>query len=298
MRGVVLCLMVSTLVAWSWGCAETSVSCPPGQLLVDGECLPPLEPCEGEVTKQIQMFCWVNGPDPSLPTSVLMSWELTVEPTPIPANETFGARLSAKVLVDESLLNAGLTLNERFDFSRVTFNKAEARIRVRRGAKVAEDVLIRASLPPGGEERTFDTSDECYENGQCGLLGRIGPGSPCALHEFCATAGFDLPLGTAEHLFDAEGSGSVLFGFAEPDDGPIEVGLNREAFAFEARDLGKPIEYSGLDVSILGLPLNFECVMAANSRGPDGVSTPEVGASPIPDGALIACPIQEPREAE
>ena len=38
-----------------------------------------------------------------------------------------GARLSAKVLVDESLLNAGLTLNERFDFSRVTFNKAEAR---------------------------------------------------------------------------------------------------------------------------------------------------------------------------
>ena len=35
--------------------------------------------------------------------------------------------------------------------------------------------------------------------------------------------------------------GSVLFGFAEPDDGPIEVGLNREAFAFEARDLGEPI---------------------------------------------------------
>jgi hypothetical protein len=200
------------------------------------------------------------------------------------------------VLVDESLLNSGLALNEAFSFDRVILNKAEARVRVRRGTLPAEDVLIRASLPAEGEELSFDTSDECYDNGKCGLLGRVGPGSPCDFHGFCAIAGFDLPLGTADApLFDAEGSGSVLFGFAEPGDGPIEVGLNREAFAFEARDLGDPIEHSGLDVSILGLPLNFECVMAANSRGPDGVSTPEVGASPIPDGALIACPIQQPQ---
>ena len=84
MRGVVLCLMVSTLVAWSWGCAETSVSCPPGQLLVDGECLLPLEPCEGQVTKQIQMFCWVNGPDPACQLAYLSLLELTDDPIPIP----------------------------------------------------------------------------------------------------------------------------------------------------------------------------------------------------------------------
>ena len=305
MREVSLCLMVTTLVTWMGGCAETGVSCPPGErLLDDGECVKELEACVGQVTEPINMFCVVNVDAPGLdiaPFALQPQWDLTVEPTVIPAGRPFAAGFRVKAQFPTSIVNDGLALfaSEGLPaFETLEIMAAEARVQVRRGATLTSESEVRltADLPLSID---FEKNYDCSRGGQCAALGHGpgGAGGACRAG-FCVTKPIDIDLSSEEGAdlwrFEADESGSVLFGLREPETGPIQIGLNRGAFELEPRSPGDPIVHSGVDVRVSGVvDIAFECVMAVNSRGPDGVGTPTVEPSPSPDAAYIACPIEE-----
>ena len=142
---------------------------------------------------------------------------------------------------------------------------------------------------------SLERNDDCSGDGECAALGHA-PDGACGAVDFCVTEPVELELESqGTDFFAADESGSVLFGLREPAAGPTELGLNRGVFDLEERSYGAPVVSSGADLLLAdSIPVAFECVMAVNSRGPDGVETPTVQASPSPDGAYIACPIQEP----
>lgn len=152
--------------------------------------------------------------------------------------------------------------------------------------------------------------EECNEgdeSGRCAELGQTGPGGPCALVGFCVTESVRIRLeksdGSAYRgAYTADGSGRVLFGFADGSADPgayplLENGPNRGAYdpdamrvPFAQRRLGP----NGLRGAFAGVPLGFECLMGGYGRRDDAVGTVDPLVSPSPDGALISCPIQEP----
>jgi len=167
----------------------------------------------------------------------------------------------------------------------------------------ANDDCIGLGDAPDRENRClayFDvsTDNDCSENGVCFDLGHTGPDSPCEANDFCVTDNVTIPLEPLDSFYTAEGSGSVLFGWAEPDQGEdlLEAGPNRGAYdpervRLDYRDEPGP---NGMRMLIGGVELAFECPMGVNSRGPDGVPTIDPLLSPSSDGILISCPIQEP----
>jgi hypothetical protein len=143
-----------------------------------------------------------------------------------------------------------------------------------------------------------ETSDDCSAGGRCAELGQTGTDSPCELHRFCIVKGMEIALERGDGAYIADTSGSVLFGWAEPQQGIglLQEGPNRGAYdPSKVRRLpGQELGPNGIRALVAGIPMAFECVMGVNSRGPDGVATVDPLLSRSPDGVLISCPIQEP----
>jgi hypothetical protein len=137
----------------------------------------------------------------------------------------------------------------------------------------------------------FDISEdreECDELGWGFLWDEIG---------FCAVGDVEILLPFRGADFIADTSEQVLFGWAE--DLPVaESGPARGTIDFTSAGRAFPaaIETTGLQIVVGGIPVSWgECAMAVPARGPDGVDAPvRLGFSPPPNGALVACPIQEP----
>ena len=171
MRDVVLCLMVSALVAWMGGCAETS-ACPEGQVFVDGTCRP--ADLYAPKTKMISLGC----AQPIVPAEVAccILWELTVAPQePIVAGEGFKVDFRGRAIFDESTIGfvqpfvlGGFTSIEVVDL--------QATVHVREGATGA-DVALRPETPLPFT-LPVPVSDDCTPGGFCEQSGRVAECNP------------------------------------------------------------------------------------------------------------------------
>ena len=326
MRGVVLCLMVSTLVAWMGGCAETGVACDPDdERLVEGSCLPRPTPCDEEpVTKTVAVGCALDLEIDDLARLAYFPWELTVEAIdPIRSGQPFRALASGVAKFDVVNLNYALLLFNELGvspgFSRVAIEDFEATVRVRKGADGPDIPMELADLPkactddaieqpvtecatddecPGDARclpvfdfKTSDNEEECRELGAFEAFDAVG---------FCITQADGPKINAILPLpeYTAHKTGSVLFGWADttPDEKHPTVlssGANRGAFDVDDMKDFAPNGFRLLFLpNTLPLPIQFECSMGTNSRSADGAGTVLPLLSPSPDGALISCPIE------
>jgi hypothetical protein len=148
MRQFLILLSIFLMVVWSAGCAQTSV-CPEGQTLVEGACeAPPPPPPK---TRNIRLACeWLpdgdNNPEPAF-----TSWELTVEPGPIIADQRFGVGFRGRAFFNETFLNEGMRILG--GFNRVAFLDMRGTVHVRKGA-TGDDVELNPT--PIEKSCTYD----------------------------------------------------------------------------------------------------------------------------------------------
>jgi len=147
-----------------------------------------------------------------------------------------------------------------------------------------------------GQFVDIDTSSDCSLEGPC-----KDRQDQCIRNEFCVTGPLVVPLvGEADQFaYAAAPSGSVLFGWDDASTG-AELdqtgGPNHGAWGLPPAlwDNAPGPNSLRLLVGDDDTQVAIECTMAVYSQGPDGVGSRDPLASPTPDHALIAFPIQEP----
>jgi hypothetical protein len=164
------------------------------------------------------------------------------------------------------------------------------------GVRGNTDCIPTGSFNPCGRVVVIPTSADCAPAGVCDSLAKL---SQCTANGFCVTSGLPLPLDTVTNadLGTADASGLVLIGWADTPPNPLAVGTP-PIDADGTYNMLQPTYTGiagavGLAVNAGGLAVQLECVMAVDSGGPDGVGVLD-DASPTPDSALLACPIQVP----
>ena len=141
---------------------------------------------------------------------------------------------------------------------------------------------------------TLETSDDCAPDGVCDGLGETGPGSPCEVNGFCVTEEVSIPLALegSDKAYTADTSGNVLFGWHDQGIEVREGGPNKGTWILPPPRFLDPLGPNGIRMLLGGVPFAFECAMGVLSRGPDGVDSADLLASPTPDYLLISFPIQ------
>jgi len=294
----------------------------------------PAVPEYGARTKPIGIgfvaFADVGPFEPGSDTSTIF-WDLTVDPNPAPimGGETFAADIQGTATMSETLISAGQILLGGFkDVMLVDF---QATVTVREGAFGEPVVLTPDAIPyvcevsrsacnpdndvpgtervrantdcqpqtptnPCGRILEIPTSDDCGPGGLCEDLGRTGEESECAVNGFCVAGPAVIALTGPLGVYEAEASGSILFGF---DDSPKtgfeeleEGGCNDGTWYSELPAFEDDLGSNGMRVLAGGIEATFEFIMGEECRGPYGIDCCDPAASPTPDYRLIRFPIQ------
>jgi hypothetical protein len=293
---------------------------------------PPDNPDPPPRTKSISMGLITDAPIEGVEGSIGggFGWELTVDPGAFFSGGTFGARLKGKAIFDESMLSIGQDLIEG-GAKEIMFADFRATVHVRSGA-VGEDVELTPEVPyfcalsrtscersndlpgapgirgntdcepqgdnnPCGQFVDIPTSEDCNPDGVCDELGHTGEESQCAANGFCVTGPVAIALTGPLGAYEAEASGSVLFGFDDSEKTGFEIlgeegGCNEGTYYSELPAFEDDLESNGVRVLIRGIEVTFEYIMGEECRGPYGIDCCDPAASPTPDYRLIRFPIQ------
>jgi hypothetical protein len=187
--------------------------------------------------------------------TAVVNWELTVDPEPIEADESFTATLGGYVVVQEAVLDAGQEFYPG-GIEEIDLVELNATVHVRSGATgpdvtltvdpdvveyqcerlrtacdPANDVFDDPPKPPGLRANTdcepvgptnpcgrflrLPLSTDCAPGGVCADRGKTGPGSQCAMNGFCLTGDFRIALREETAQYTAASDGPVLFGWAD-----------------------------------------------------------------------------------
>jgi hypothetical protein len=297
----------------------------------------PAVPEYGARTKPIGIgyiaFADVGPPgEPGSSTSAIF-WDLTVAPypTPIVSGEPFAADIQATATISESLIANGQLIFEG-GFKDVMLVDFQATVTVRAGAIGEPVVLTPDAIPyvcevsrtacnpdndlPGTERVQGNTdceglsasnpcgrlveipwSDDCNPGGLCDDLGLTGEESQCAANGFCVTGPVTIALTGPLGAYEAEASGSILFGFDDGEKTGFEIlgeegGCNEGTYYSELPAFEDDLGSNGMRVRVGGIPLTLEFIMGEECRGPYGIDCCDPAASPTPDYRLIRFPIQ------
>jgi len=270
-----------------------------------------------------------------------VAWELTVDPQEIVGGEPFLATFEGKAIFDERFLSFGLNLElVPGGFKDILIADLLATVHVRKGVATGGDVELTADtqeapyrcartktpcdpdndiLPgapglrgntdceppapnnPCGQLVEIPTSNDCAKDGVCDDLGHTGPDSLCDKYKFCVSGPLEVTLTGRPEEYEAEDSGTVLFGY---DDGPDtgfsileEDGCNVGIWIWYRDELEftDPVGPNGVRIMLGGVaPVAIEYVMGEESRGDEGIDSCDAHSSRSPDSSLIKFPIQEP----
>lgn len=138
-----------------------------------------------------------------------------------------------------------------------------------------------------GEFTTLTTSNDCDPGGTCDDLRKAGPMSQCAQNGFCVTGPLEIVLEGEVEGFQAEGAGSVLFGWDDENTGAVideSGGANDGAYILPDAELEASLGPNAFRSLIARVgPIAFECTMAVG---------PSARLTPTPDADLISFEIQ------
>jgi hypothetical protein len=291
---------------------------------------PNVDPDPPAQTKRITMGFIVDYGGPETGSqSAGFGWELTVDPEEISGGKEFVAKLGGKVIFDQRSLSEAQRLYGGHKY--IMLAVLHATVRVRSGATGEPVVLSPESLSyvcadstetmcdprndldgvPGirgntdcepqsednfcGQLVELPTSEDCDPGGVCDELGHTGDKSQCEVNGFCVSGPIEIALEKKVQLYEAEPSGSVLFGF---DDSAatgfwrLEVGGCNDGTWFSGNlAFEDPPRSNSLRVIANGTPSAIEYVMGEDSNGPEGIDSCERHSSPSPDSSLIKFPI-------
>jgi len=294
---------------------------------------PVVDPDPPPRTKTILMGC--ANPISEI-TSGGIGWELTVDPGAIVSGQPFAADLKAVAIFDAFAISvAQLAFPGSGGFKDAMLVELHATVHVREGA-MGEDVLLTPEPIPyvcevsrtpcnpdndlPGTERVrantdcqpqtpanpcgrfveVPTSDDCDPGGFCESVGRTGPESQCELNGFCVSDSLRVPLEGKRQLYEADASGTVLFGFEDResttgatlvDDGECNDGT----WTMPIPSFEDPLGPNGVRVILGVAPVALECVMGEDSRGDFGIDSCDPLSSPTENSRLIRFPIQTNR---
>lgn len=262
--------------------------------------------------------------DSSSADTSILSFDLTVDPSPVVSASAVTADLDGVAELSEPFLD---TVQDTVSggVSKVALIDLQATVRLRSGGTGADVALVSepiattcaadgaacdpandAASVPGARANTdclpqsasnpcsrfvpIPTSTDCTEGGVCDSLGKLD--TQCALNGFCVTDALSLPLQASSGSYTADTSGEMRFGWDDASTGATVAGDG--TWSLPAVAFSDPVGPNGLRVNAGGLAVGFECTMGVPSDDPThGVGVPDQ-SSPTPDALLIEFPIQVP----
>lgn len=275
------------------------------------------------VTAELTLGCTQN-----LDSDVsIISFELTVAPESPVQGESFAADLSGVASIPEDLLDAvqwaipgGVTRLNLIDLA--------ATVHVRSGATGNDVRLAPQAIPyrcaqnssaacdpandlpgepgrrgnsdcvpvaasnPCGRFLEIPTSSDCAPGGACAVLdGGTGTKlNQCGANGFCVAASLAVPLESQVSSYAAIGP-EVLWGWDDASTGATLRGNG--TWDLPPAVFAEPTGPNGFRINVDGLAVAYECTMAVDSDGEEGVGVPGQ-SSPTPSALLIGFPVAAP----